>query len=74
MVSRFRHLIKHNTLRPLITIEDLTTSTKYPANNRNGYDLQFFDIRYQQYFATLQPINEEFEYSPQADAAVVLNE
>ena len=50
----------------------MKTSINYPAHNRTRGNLYVFDIRYHQEFATPQPVEVKFEFSPAAEAAVGL--
>ena len=56
IVFCFRHLTKDNTLQLYIIEKASNASNNHPANDEPVYNLYVFDIRYNQEFASSQPI------------------
>ena len=59
----FRALTNDNILQLYISEDDFRSSSVGDDGNDNGYNIHSFDIWYQKYFETAQPIKIEFKYS-----------
>ena len=56
IVFCFRHLTQDNTLQPYIIEKPFNASNNHLANDEPGNNLYVFDKRYNQEFASPQPI------------------
>ena len=69
IVAWFRHLTKSAILQPLLTQKIFKTSNSFPVNDRPGYNIYVFVIRYCQEFSFSQLIKARFAFKPAVDAA-----
>ena len=63
----FKALTKDDILEPYISGHDFRSSNN---GNHIGYNLYVFDIRYQKYFESVQPIKVEFKFSGNVDSGI----